>query len=112
MSESTIEERERAKILAAYILDRSNADPDDDYSVLARQFLRECERRQAEHDAALDQLKSKKIEILIVKGVEGPSMYINNYRVCGNKPWGGGEAWHKWHATGEDVLTALLKGSK
>lgn len=49
-----IPERESAIALAHYILDRTNADPDDDYAVLARQFLRECERRQAEHDAALE----------------------------------------------------------
>ena len=48
------EERESAIILAHYILDRANADPDDDYAILARQFLREGERRQAEHDATLE----------------------------------------------------------
>lgn len=30
------------------------------------------------------------IKIEIVSGCEGESLYINNYRVSGSKPWGGG----------------------
>ena len=38
-------------------------------------------------------LDETKIEI--VKGVEGHSLYINDYRVCGPKPWSGGVViWH------------------
>jgi hypothetical protein len=35
-----ISERGRALILAAAVLDRPNADPDDDMAVLARQLIR------------------------------------------------------------------------
>lgn len=49
----------------------------------------------------------KPINIFVCKGVEGPSIYINDYRVCGNKPWGGGEVWHEWKCTEKDILTAL-----
>jgi len=30
------------------------------------------------------------VNIEIVSGVEGNSLYINDYRVAGPKPWGGG----------------------
>jgi hypothetical protein len=39
-----VTETEQAVILANKILDRVNADPDDDLAVLARQFLRALER--------------------------------------------------------------------
>lgn len=35
--------------------------------------------------------KDKTVRVCLVQGVEGPSCYINDYRVCGNKPWGGEE---------------------
>lgn len=37
-----------------------------------------------------------KVSIEVVSGVEGPSVYINDYRVAGNKPWGGGRVTHSW----------------
>lgn len=33
--------------------------------------------------------KDRKVNIKVVQGVEGKSCYINDFRVCGNKPWGG-----------------------
>ncbi len=38
-----ISERKRALLLAAKILDRPNADPDDDLALLARQLSRACD---------------------------------------------------------------------
>ena len=38
------EEKQRAIVIANAVLDRPNADPDDDLAVLARQFLRALER--------------------------------------------------------------------
>lgn len=29
-----------------------------------------------------------------VEGVEGPSIYLNDRRIAGNKPWGGGHIKH------------------
>jgi hypothetical protein len=49
MAEYLISERGRALIIAAAVLDRSNADPDDDIAVLARQLIvanEEIERRK------------------------------------------------------------------
>ena len=31
----------------------------------------------------------KEYEVLVVRGVEGVAIYINEYRICGPKPWGG-----------------------
>ena len=32
-----------------------------------------------------------RVNIDIVSGVEGLSIYIDDTRICGNKPWGGGK---------------------
>ena len=37
------------------------------------------------------ELKPDEVRIDIIKGVEGLAIYINDYRICGPKPWGGGE---------------------
>ena len=47
------------------------------------------------------------VEIEVCKGVEGPSVYINNYRVAGNKPWGGGRTLHSFKAKKSDIFDAL-----
>lgn len=46
-------ELDEAVDLANKVLDRPNADPDDDLAILARQFLRALEREQALYDAAM-----------------------------------------------------------
>ena len=53
MPEHQISERGRALILAAGILDRPHADPDDDLAVLARQLT----RAQEEIDSLQRELK-------------------------------------------------------
>lgn len=50
----------------------------------------------------------KEITIGHVAGVEGPSIYVNDYRVAGPKPWGGGHVVHEWKTTLRDVLVAVL----
>jgi len=47
------------------------------------------------------------VTIEVVSGVEGPSVYLNDYRVAGPKPWGGGKVIQKFKADRKDVLTAL-----
>ena len=47
------------------------------------------------------------VEIAVCKGVEGPSVYINNYRVAGNKPWGGGKTIHSFKAEKSNIFHAL-----
>ncbi len=52
------------------------------------------------------------IEIMVVKGVEGPSLYINNYRVAGPKPWGGGPAIMTWKIENERLEKDLQEAMK
>lgn len=45
---------------------------------------------------AQGKLKPGWVAIKIVDGVEGTSLYINDFRCVGPKPWGGGEVvWEK-----------------
>lgn len=37
-----------------------------------------------------------RIRIDVISGVEGPSLYLNDRRIAGPKPWGGGAAIHSW----------------
>lgn len=59
MEEHLISERGRALILAAAILDRPHADPDDDLAVLARQLTRAQEE--------IDGLKRKVKHLRVVR---------------------------------------------
>ena len=50
---------------------------------------------------------SKKVTITIVNGVEGKSCYINNRRVCGNKPWGGGTVVYESEVDFDTLMKAI-----
>ena len=47
------------------------------------------------------------VKIVLCKGVEGNSIYIDNHRICGPKPWGGGKIIQEWTGKRRDVLEAL-----
>jgi|SRR6185369_8762102 len=47
------------------------------------------------------------LSLLIVSGVEGPSVYLNDFRIAGNKPWGGGKAIHTFTTGYESIRQAL-----
>lgn len=47
------------------------------------------------------------ITIEVVKGVAGDSLYINNIRVSGNKPWGGGRVLHEFKTTEKEIDKAI-----
>ena len=49
------------------------------------------------------------IEIDVVDGAEGVSLYIDGTRVSGLKPWGGGNTLHSFKVSVEDVKK-ILKG--
>jgi hypothetical protein len=53
--------------------------------------------------------RRKPIEIEVVSGVEGPSIYIAGFRIAGPKPWGGGRIIHKWRADPSDFRRALAE---
>jgi hypothetical protein len=70
-----------------------------------RAQVREAIRRHTEPARILEQFKAAKVSL--VKGVEGLALYINDSRVCGPKPWGGGPVLREWT---EVDLTEALKG--
>lgn len=54
-----------------------------------------------------DLLCGKEIDICYVSGIEGPSIYIDDYRVCGPKPWCGGKVVKRFKVRPKDILRAL-----
>lgn len=48
-----------------------------------------------------------KVKVIYVNGVEGNSLYINDYRVAGPKPWGGGRTVEEWDVEASLILKAL-----
>lgn len=60
-----------------------------------------------EQQIVLNELRDKVFTIEVVEGVEGPCLSINDYRVCGPKPWGGGRVAKSWKARGDDLLRAM-----
>jgi hypothetical protein len=48
-----------------------------------------------------------RIKIDLVNGVEGNSIYMNDTRVCGNKPWGGGKIIKTWTTSIDNIENAL-----
>jgi hypothetical protein len=48
------------------------------------------------------------IKITVISGVEGPSIYINDLRVAGPKPWGGGSIIAEVYTRTIDVAEGLL----
>jgi len=51
------------------------------------------------------------VNIDVVAGVEGPSVYLNDSRIAGPKLWGGGKVTHHWRVhikdLREDIKMAL-----
>jgi len=54
-----------------------------------------------------DKLKPPHLYIEMVEGVEGPSLYLNGYRIAGPKPWGGGTLSRKWRTSKKNIERAL-----
>ncbi len=48
------------------------------------------------------------MKLKMIQGVEGNSLYLNDYRIAGPKPWGGGAQLYVWDV---DILE-LLKDIK
>ena len=48
-----------------------------------------------------------KIRIDCVRGEAGDALYINEYRVAGVKPWGGGRVLMSWMVDKKEIMTAL-----
>lgn len=50
---------------------------------------------------------TKQFQIELIQGVEGNSLYLNDTRVCGPKPWGGGKLLKKWDTSIAQIENAL-----
>jgi hypothetical protein len=53
-----------------------------------------------------------RVRVDIVKGVEGLAIYINDFRIVGPKPWGGGKIVHTFVADVKDIKEAIKRKSK
>lgn len=56
----------------------------------------------------IENVEQNKINIEIIQGVEGKSLYLNDIRVAGNKPWGGGSVVNNWKINEEDLIKAII----
>ena len=45
--------------------------------------------------------------LTIIEGPEGNSAYLNDRRIAGPKPWGGGTILHEWTVTVQDLQRAV-----
>jgi hypothetical protein len=44
--------------------------------------------------------------ILVMSGPAGPSLYLDDYRIAGPKPWGGGAVLHEFACTDKDLIAS------
>lgn len=42
------------------------------------------------------EVNAEQVSVIFMDGVEGPSLYVNNFRVLGPKPWGGAPIVKEW----------------
>lgn len=54
----------------------------------------------------------EKTTITVISGVEGYSIYINNHRIAGNKPWGGGKVVCEFSVDKNKILAQLEQYGK
>lgn len=50
---------------------------------------------------------SEMLALEIIEGVEGKCISLNNYRIAGPKPWGGGKVSWKREISVKDILKAV-----
>ena len=50
-----------------------------------------------------------KISIDVVSGPEGVALYVNDYRMTGPKPWGGGRVLHSFMVEADEVKQIIDK---
>lgn len=51
--------------------------------------------------------KEDKYTLDIIQGVEGLCIGINDFRIAGPKPWGGGKVLHSWKFSLKDLQDAF-----
>lgn len=47
------------------------------------------------------------MKIEMIEGAEGNCICINNYRVAGPKPWGGGKVIKSWNTKADDIMKSI-----
>ncbi len=48
-------------------------------------------------------MSARKFDLILCEGVEGKSVYLNDYRIAGPKPWGGGKVLQAWKVSADDI---------
>ncbi len=44
------------------------------------------------------------LPLIVVSGVEGPSIYLDDFRIAGPKPWGGGKVLYEFKVSREEIM--------
>lgn len=52
-------------------------------------------------------MDKNKIKVEVIQGCSGKALYINGYRVCGGKPWGGGKTLYEFDVDKDELEQAL-----
>lgn len=64
-------------------------------------------RRTAKKTSTRKPKRPTQVCVEIVRGVGGLSVYLNGYRIVGEKPWGGGTVVRRWLIDEKDVEVAM-----
>ncbi len=54
----------------------------------------------------------QQFSLTVIRGVEGTAIYLNDYRIAGPKPWGGGLIIQSWNISLQEIIEALICGDK
>lgn len=58
------------------------------------------------------ELTEEWVDIKLINGVEGLCIAINDNRIAGPKPWGGGAVMESWRARRDDIARAIGFGEQ
>ncbi len=53
------------------------------------------------------ELTNRELELVLIEGPEGMAVCLNNYRIAGPKPWGGGKLCKAWCVKIDDIIKAI-----
>ena len=65
------------------------------------------EKLQRERQDPVQPTREKNIEICTISGCEGECVALNQYRIAGPKPYGGGRVVKRWNTSLHDISNAL-----
>lgn len=70
-----------------------------------------ADTRSRSGNSMTNEVATETVTLALVKGVEGIGVYLNDYRIAGPKPWGGGTTVSKWKVDLADIRRALKGGA-